>query len=175
MNNNNIFMDIAANIIGNKITDSGLERTMTCIGMLLMDIRKRLVLLDEKLNVKENTVDTKKEGCVTHIRIGNIEYRTCRGNEEIVQWSPNGYYGRESEYEYDETTDSYSTKDGIIHISGNLFRSPETCIVVAFVQWNKTHDEFNLRTVGIRPWEMHADDTKSFITILKYIEEVNNV
>lgn len=140
-----------------------------------MDIRKRLVLIEDNLNAKEEAVCTKKEGCVTHIRIGNIEYRTCSGNEEIVHWMPNGYYGRESEYEYDAATDSYSTADGSIHISGSFFRSPETCIVVAFVQWNKAHDEFDLRTVGIRPWEMNQDDTKNFVTILKYIEEVNNV
>lgn len=103
------------------------------------------------------------------MRIGNIEYRKVGDNWEIVQWYPNLYYGKESEYTYDPGSECYTKPGSCVNISKSCFACPESCIVIAFVVWNKSHDEFDIRSVGTRPWHLD-EDTESFNRIISYLE-----
>lgn len=108
-----------------------------------------------------------------NIRIGNIELRTINEQQEIVAWYPNIYYGKEKEYKYNPQAGFYYIpgKNGIHHhIHPDCFRNKESCYVVAFVDWNGAHDEFDLRTVGLRPWELEGEDAKDFLEVLNHIK-----
>jgi hypothetical protein len=106
---------------------------------------------------------------MSNIRIGNIELRTVNAQQEIVAWYPNIYYGKEKDYKFNPATGMYDASE-YHHIHPSCFKHKESCYVIAFVNWNGAHDEFNLRTVGLRPWELEEKDTKDFLEILKHIK-----
>jgi len=117
----------------------------------------------------------------TKIRIGNIEYRETRyldgkgTYEEIVRWFPNGYYGkRESMLNdgYVENGNGSLTKENFT-VDGSCFENPETCCSVATIIWNNSHDEFDVKSVGTRAFDLDETDRKNFMKTLRLIEETN--
>lgn len=107
-----------------------------------------------------------------NIRIGNIELRTVDKQQEIVAWYENTYYGKENEYKYNPETGMYDAGEHC-HISPECFKHKQNCYVIATVGWNRAHDEFNLRTVGLRPWNLEEKDEKNFREILKVLEHID--
>lgn len=99
------------------------------------------------------------------VRIGNIELRCVDGIWEIVRWYPNSFYGKENDfikiddeqYQYKDSENCYVHKD--------CFKNPESCYVIAFVEGSE--EEPDLRTVGIRPWQLDEKDEQDFKQILK--------
>jgi hypothetical protein len=119
---------------------------------------------------------------MTRIRIGNIEYRetaylNATGTyEEIVLWSPNSYYGNKEMYlknGFTENSDGSITK-GSSTIDSSCFLNPESCISICTILWNKAHDEFDVKSVGVRAFTLSQNDRKNLMRILKLIGETNN-
>jgi len=113
------------------------------------------------------------------MRYENIEYRTtsCLGKEgtyeEIVCWYKNPQYGTEKRLKKEGWT---FDKDGDAHLDNchihhGMFKTKELCYTVAFVEWNNAHDEFDVRSVGKRAFELEGKDRENFMMILDKISE----
>lgn len=101
---------------------------------------------------------------VKNIRIGNIEFRENQGGE-IVEWYPNPYYGKKSEYKYDEKGEAYYKEEGC-YLHYSCFEGKENCYVIAFVC---REGGFSIQPVGIRPWKLNEQNTKDFTKIVNTI------
>ena len=95
---------------------------------------------------------------------------------EVVKYSPNPYYGREGEYEWDEHSQVYRVNNSH-SINPSCFKNPETCYVLAY--WvDIDHDERtpDLKFVGSRPMELNESELKAFWDCVKigqkHIEDV---
>jgi len=115
------------------------------------------------------------------IRIGNIEYcESKRPNgtgtyEEIVLLYPNKYFGKKESMlkdGYSENTDGSLTK-GNTTISASCFAVQECRCLIATIVWNKSHDEFDVNSVGTRAFKLDDTNTKNFKRTLELIEEMN--
>lgn len=118
---------------------------------------------------------------MTKIRIGNLEYREAKclngtgTYEEVVKWFPNEYYGKYDTMLNDgwrRTSDGSLTK-GSTTIDSSCFTHPESCISIATILWNHSHDEFDVKSVGLRAFELKEDDQRDFLLVLKLIGETN--
>ena len=118
---------------------------------------------------------------MTKIRIGNIEYRESMHldgtgtYEEIIRWFSNPYYNRKESMlkdGYSENPDGSVTK-GSATISDSCFEYDENCVSIATILWNKTHDEFDVKSVGLRAFELNEADHKNLMRTLKLIGETN--
>ena len=76
-----------------------------------------------------------------NIRIGNIELRKYNGLEKTITGK--------------DTSDIYEFVQWITDDSNKEF-----CIVIAFA--DKTTDGYNIRSVGMRPWELDEQDFKDY-------------
>lgn len=71
------------------------------------------------------------------MRIQNLELRNVMGSDscqEIVKWEPNPYYQQQVHFQKDG---EYYVSPGGGLIDENLFKHPEICYVIAFIE-NKT-------------------------------------
>lgn len=105
-------------------------------------------------------------------RIGNISARPMVDDErysyEILYHYPNPYYKREGEYIPIEGEDYYQHPEvSFARIHKGCFKNPESCYVVAFI--TNHEDEPDVRSVGLRPWELSETDEQDFKEILKYV------
>ena len=96
---------------------------------------------------------------------------------EIVKYYPNSYYGKESEYEFDEDRNLYKGKYFNTFINKSCFKNPESCFTLA--SWvDIDHDEKtpDLKFVGKRPLELDEDELKDFLICAKegqdFIEKI---
>lgn len=118
---------------------------------------------------------------MTRIRIGNIEYRESRfldgtgTYEEIVRWLSNGYYGKYDMMLNDgwRKTSDGSLSRGNTTIDSSCFIHQESCISIATILWNNSHDEFDVKSVGLRAFELKENDQRDFLRVLKLIGETN--
>lgn len=98
-------------------------------------------------------------------RIGDIELRCVDETWQIVRWYPNPLYGKEDDflkiddeyYQYKGTDNCYVHKFG--------FKNPENCYVIAFIEGSE--DEPDIRSVGMRAFELNEEDEKNFKQLLK--------
>lgn len=115
-----------------------------------------------------------------NIKIGNIEYQEVKyGNnryEEIIKWYPNKYYNSQESMKKDGwifDDDGSAHKDSFT-VDSSMFKNEFNQCVIAYVEWNRAHDEFNIKSVGTRAFELDKENEKDFKTILRLIEETNN-
>lgn len=117
-----------------------------------------------------------------NIRINNVEYKTSTSldgeeYEEVILWYPNPRYGKEEDMKKDGwcfDEDGNAHKDNI-HISSTCFKGKMNCYTVAYIEWNRAHDEYDIRSVGLRAFEFeNEDDQKDFLRVIKLIGEVNS-
>ena len=81
-----------------------------------------------------------------NIRVGNIELHTCKGlnNPEIDG----------------DISDKYE------FVKWNIdSKNKEYCYVLAFAE--STSDGYDIRSVGIRPWELDEEDLKDYNDLVK--------
>lgn len=105
-------------------------------------------------------------------RIGNIQCEPQAGDEkyayDIVCFYPNSFYGHIQDYKPDPHNPEFYTSDVYPHsyIHKDCFKNPESKYVVAMVT---NEEEADVRSVGMRPWELSEQDTADFKKILEYI------
>jgi hypothetical protein len=90
---------------------------------------------------------------------------------EIVQYEANSYFGKESEYVYDEKNNTYkSGEHSFIHPS--CFKSKESSIMLAMWE-NIDHDELtpDLKFVGGRPFHLNEKERKVFFELAQIGQE----
>lgn len=116
------------------------------------------------------------------MRIGNIEYRETsyfndhyKKYEEIVLWVKNQHFQNEDElrkdgWSFDEEGNAH--KDNF-HISASVFKMEFVCHQIAEIIWDKNHDEFNVKSCGLRAFELDEENYRDFKQILKLIETYN--
>ena len=81
-----------------------------------------------------------------NIRVGNIELRTCKG------WNNPEIDG--------DISDKYE------FVKWNIdSKNKEYCYVLAFAE--RTSDGYDVRSVGIRPWELDEEDLKDYNDLVK--------
>ena len=115
-----------------------------------------------------------------NIKIGNIEYHEVKYGkdryEEIVKWYPNEYYNSQESMKKDGwifDDDGSAHKDSFT-VDGSMFKNEFNQYVIAYVEWNRAHDEFDIKSVGTRAFELDKENEKDFKTILRLIKETNN-
>lgn len=115
-----------------------------------------------------------------NIKIGNIEYQEVKyGNnryEEIIKWYPNEYYNsqesmKKNGWVFDD--DGSAHKDSFT-VGSSMFKNEFSQYTIAYVEWNRAHDEFNIKSVGTRAFELDKENEKDFKTVLRLIKETNN-
>lgn len=109
-----------------------------------------------------------------NIKVGNIEYKVEK--EEIILWYPNDYYKSQKRLRrdgYKMNSDGSMTKDGVITIHPSLFKDKMHCLTIAFINWDHEHDEFDVKSVGTRAFELNEDNEKTFKEILNKIKKQN--
>lgn len=101
-------------------------------------------------------------------RLGNIEVRKSKYGEnryEVVEWSKNTYYGKESEYEFDG--EKYHPKDcPRVYIDPSCFKRPETCCTIANLYLNDDNDRDYIRGVGMRIIQLNDQALLDFKTVV---------
>lgn len=116
-----------------------------------------------------------KKSIELHCRVGNIEFCWSDMNKgyELLCKQPNPDYNGQERRKKDGWK---LEKDGSMtkNISGcpcridsSCFKGKESSYVLAFVEYHG--DGFDLRTVGLRPWELSEEDTKSFKAVLDFV------
>lgn len=106
-------------------------------------------------------------------RIGNVAFCSATGWKgalyyEIVLYYPNGYYGRQDEYIFDEVHQMYYKEDmPNCFIDGSCFKHEESCYTLAIFE-KDTEDEYFIRTCGKRPFEISPKDITDFVACVKY-------
>ena len=115
-----------------------------------------------------------------NIKIGNIEYKEVKYGkdryEEIVKWYPNEYYNSQESMKKDGwifDDDGSAHKDSFT-VDGSMFKNEFNQYVIAYVEWNRAHDEFDIKSVGTRAFELDKENEKDFKTVLRLIKETNN-
>jgi hypothetical protein len=87
----------------------------------------------------------------------------------IEKFTPNSYYGKESEYKWEEDKLMYKSNEFYNNwISPSCFKNKETAYVLA--SWNNMdHDECtpDLEFVGSRPFELDDEELKAFWIVAK--------
>ena len=110
------------------------------------------------------------------IRINNVEYRQTRKlnseetYDEIVLWYPNPNYGAEEKMKSEGWMfDNDGAHKDNVHYHIGCFKNPESCYTIADVEWNSAHDEFDIRSIGLRAFELNENDYRDFKDVLKHI------
>lgn len=106
---------------------------------------------------------------MTNIKIGNIEYK----DDEIVYIKENEYYKAQdrliNEGYHKNKNGSFSK--GCITIHPSCFKDKKVKCTLAFIKWNRNHDEFNILTCGLRPFNLNKEESKHFNEVLHKIEK----
>lgn len=98
-------------------------------------------------------------------RIGDIELRKINNNWQIVRWYPNSFYGKENDFiKIGDDFYQYKGKDNC-YVHNDCFKNPESCYVIAFIEGSE--DEPDIRSVGMRAFELNEEDEKNFKQLLK--------
>lgn len=113
----------------------------------------------------------------TNKRIGNLEVRKVTNwlkedskYIEFIKWHPNIYYGRESEYIWDDKREQYKDpKCNWWYIDKSCFKHPESCYVIAFL--DTFEEEPDIQTVGSRPFKLDIDEYVIFRDLVNYTFE----
>ena len=107
---------------------------------------------------------------ITYERRGNIEYRAvCNIEEnyiryiEVVQWYPNPYYGKESEYIKLDDDTYVKDEESLCYVHSSCFQNPESCITLVIIS---IKDEPDVRSIGLRPFELNEQDERDFKDII---------
>lgn len=106
-------------------------------------------------------------------RIGDIEFRSTRSWNgsfyyEVVMYYPNGYYGHEDDYVFDEMRQMYHYKDNeFCFIDPSCFKHEESCYTLARFEKN-SDDEYDIRSIGSRPFEISPKDITDYVACVKY-------
>lgn len=115
-----------------------------------------------------------------NIKIGNIEYHEVKYGkdcyEEIVKWYPNEYYNSQESMKKNGWIfdDDGSAHKDLFTVDGLMFKNEFSQYTIAYVEWNRAHDEFNIKSVGTRAFELDKENEKDFKTVLRLIRETNN-
>lgn len=108
-------------------------------------------------------------------RINNIEYRCTGDSHQILKYTLNPYYGKESEYVYDENSKTYS-KPGVVNTkySPGLFKDKETAYTIAsFEEYDD--DCYELCYCSSRPFELSDEEFEVFRQLTKLVSDnLNN-
>ena len=107
-----------------------------------------------------------------NIRIGNIEVRQAAGftdKYEVVKWSTNPLYGKEDEYRTTNGLGEIVYEKNGCKYSESCFKHPESCYVVSFIEWNSHEPCWEVREVGIRPFELEKDDYDDWSRLMRMI------
>lgn len=116
-------------------------------------------------------------------RIDNLEFRKatylCESPEhpayDIIMWYPNCYYGKESEYIYDERNDCYCPPEyPHCYISKSCFKHPESCMTIASFEYDKNEDFYEFHFCGNRPIEMPKDYRETFWELIEFGDKYLN-
>lgn len=117
-------------------------------------------------------------------RIGNLSIRVatylCETPEHpsyhIDMWYPNPYYGKESDYVYDEEGGFYKSNDyHSFRISESCFKHPESCFSIASFDYDK-EGFYELRYIGSRPIDYlkTEEEMMNFQELIRYGNEKLN-
>ena len=89
---------------------------------------------------------------------------------DIVKYTPNPYYGKEDEYQWegDNASKFFGSAVGYITIHKSCFQHPETSYTLAYWE-NLDNDEIipNLTFVGSRPFDLEESEHKIFWELAK--------
>jgi hypothetical protein len=108
------------------------------------------------------------------IRVNNIEFRKYTSSKtkkplyEIIKWIPNSCYGKEKEYRKNGYVDSFGgdfLKKGCRSIQKSIFKNPESCYVLAFIE--KGSESWELRSVGERMLDLTHQEWLDFHQVYK--------
>lgn len=117
-------------------------------------------------------------------RIGDLEFRPASYLLPIDEypdnpawhidlWYPNGYYGRESEFEKDG--DWYLYPDKYCRVHKDCFKNPQSCIAIASFNYNSHEGYYELQFVGDRPISLPKEQRDTFWELLEYgFKQLNN-
>lgn len=117
-------------------------------------------------------------------RVGNIEfkYREFNKQYEIVRWQPNELYGKEAELAKDPNwhwrhgTWSKSIGGMWCQHGPSCFEHLESCYQIVSVRYPENdYSKFDLRTVGLRPWELDAQDEQDFKVVLEFVKQTPEI
>ena len=110
-------------------------------------------------------------------RIGNLEFAPAsyllpkekwpkNPSWHINFWYPNGYYGRESEFE--KEGDWYiDNRYGLrCRIHKDCFKNPESCMAIASFDYDDGY--YELRYVSDRPLSLTKEERETFWTLIEY-------
>jgi len=110
------------------------------------------------------------------IRINNIEFN--HDQNQIVRWFPNSHYGSEESliamgYERVVYEDGgWAMKNGCRSIDSSCFRNPESCCVIATMEYNKEERCCDLTTTGTRVLDLKKGDRKDFFEVYRLAEKL---
>ena len=110
-----------------------------------------------------------------NIKIGNLEYQAK--DDSIVFWYPNEYYNAQKRLEKDgyvKLPDGSMSKKGVMTVNFSCFENKFLCYTVADVDWHNGHNEFDVRSIGTRAFDLESKDFADFKDILREIEKQNN-
>ena len=114
------------------------------------------------------------------IRVNNIECRLSRtGRYEFVKWSVNEYYGNEEKMVNEDGFErldfglgAFALRKNGRTIHSSCFENPETCYVVAYLEYDKSEGCCDMTTVGPRLLELKKKDIKAFFKVYEIAEEL---
>lgn len=113
-----------------------------------------------------------------YIRVGNIESRKPTylfdpppddKNVDIVVWSPNPYYGRESEYDWDDEGYAHLKEHYNVRIHPGCFKRTEQCMSIAGFRYDPKEPCYELQHVCFRPFELSEQDYKDYLYVIRQV------
>ena len=71
-------------------------------------------------------------------------------------------YGKENEFE--KSPFNNKIKDGVVY-DDSCFKNPEVCYTIATIDYS---DEPNIKSIGMRAFELNEQDEKDFKRLIRY-------
>lgn len=87
---------------------------------------------------------------------------------DIVQYYPNPYYGKESEYNVDETGEWYYKESIYARTHKSCFKHKEGCITLASFEYDSHEGIYELHFCCDRPIGLNEEEQKIFWELFKY-------
>jgi hypothetical protein len=111
------------------------------------------------------------------IRIENIECRFSQNQYEFVKWYLNPYYGQEATLQedgyklikVDEKRFSLTKKNHFI--DGSCFLNPETCYVIATIEYDVNEHCTEIKSVGDRLLGLTKKERNNFFEVYQYADK----
>lgn len=113
-----------------------------------------------------------------YIRVGNIESRKPvylfdpppdDKNIDIVVWSPNPYYGHESDYDWDDEGCAHLKGGYNVRIHPSCFKNSEQCMSVAGFRYDPKEPCYELQHVCFRPFELSKQDYEDYLYVIRQV------